>query len=512
MQKPNATGEFENLENELSLDDVDDMISLETPEESQQNISEPENLWETFLQTDSKNLSWEPVENVVQDSSLTRTESLDSDAMDEQGYKKLDVSPIGEAVDTSEFNLDAVWVSIKGKEEDWSLDPEDSLVDFSYKKHETPKAKFHNYKNWWGIVNVFMLIGISAILILWGYYIYLLYAPQSDLIWPKLKYVDTLRNLRTTIGNYIDVDKTKNYKNSTILSGFHTILNASDIGYIDKWYLLRDKMNPFMDQLSEQKSLLEDNKKNVTKYAYLPKEIWIIIWEDDAINSIEDSLLALETIKFTSAVNVFMHLDSFTKNLSKSLSISRNIIKENMEYIREKGEKDIRLYIEKCYLNPFETNYDCNIIWDYDRNKRIIDPDSNIDTTFLKKMMYYIDLKLERTELPSFNIVFQRFDKNNDKVTFTIDINTLKQDELELIKSWILDEPVIFIMDKLINNLKRSRYIKGNEIKIPSLRVQSKKIKIGITEFLVNTISRSFELPIQKDSEREIYDFVEQWV
>lgn len=65
-------------------------------------------------------------------------------------------------------------------------------------------------------------------------------------------------------------------------------------------------------------------------------------------------------------------------------------------------------------------------------------------------------------------------------------------------------------MDKLIKSLKKSKYIKGNTIKIPSLNVKSKKIKVGITEFLVNTISKVFELPIQKDSEREIYDFVEE--
>ncbi len=136
--------------------------------------------------------------------------------------------------------------------------------------------------------------------------------------------------------------------------------------------------------------------------------------------------------------------------------------------------------------------------------------EDKVNAKFFNKMMYYIDMKLERTELPSFNIVFQKFDKNNENITFTIDINTLKQDELELRKSGILEDPVIFIMDKLVKSLKKSKYIKGNTIKIPSLNVKSKKIEVGVTEFLVNTISKVFELPIQKDSEREIYDFVEE--
>ncbi len=288
-------------------------------------------------------------------------------------------------------------------------------------------------------------------------------------------------------------------------------MDATDIGYIDKKHLLEEKMKTFVQMLKKEKHTLEEKQKSITKHAYLPQEVSKIIGEDEAINSIEDSLFALETIKFNSAVSVFMYLDSFTRNLSKTVKMTTKHIKENMEYISENGGKDINVYIKKCYLNPFEINYDCDVIGDYDRYARIFDASKEkIDRNFFKKMMYYIDLKLEKTELPSFNIVFQKFDKNNEKITFTIDINTLKQDELELQKAGIFDQPVMFIMDKLVNNLKRSKYIKGNEIKIPSLETQTKKIKVGVTEFVVNTISKVFNLPIQKTAEREIYDFVEQ--
>jgi hypothetical protein len=48
--------------------------------------------------------------------------------------------------------------------------------------------------------------------------------------------------------------------------------------------------------------------------------------------------------------------------------------------------------------------------------------------------MHYTDNKLEQTELPSFSITFQKFDQNKDEITFDIDINTFKQDEIELAK------------------------------------------------------------------------------
>jgi hypothetical protein len=58
----------------------------------------------------------------------------------------------------------------------------------------------------------------------------------------------------------------------------------------------------------------------------------------------------------------------------------------------------------------------------------------NFNTNFFKQLIKYADIKLEQTELPSFSINFQKFDKNSNKITFNIDINTFKQDEIELAK------------------------------------------------------------------------------
>jgi len=173
----------------------------------------------------------------------------------------------------------------------------------------------------------------------------------------------------------------------------------------------------------------------------------------------------------------------------------------------QRWEKDVNLYIKNCYLNPFETNYDCKTIWDFDIYY-LQTKDIYFDTDFFKQLVRYVDIKLEQTELPSFSINFKKFDKNSNQITFNIDINTFKQDELELAKKWIL-WPHIFILNSLINNLRQSRFILGKWIVIRTLNIEPKTINIGTTEFNINNSNKTFTVDIQKESEREIDDFVD---
>lgn len=122
--------------------------------------------------------------------------------------------------------------------------------------------------------------------------------------------------------------------------------------------------------------------------------------------------------------------------------------------------------------------------------------------------MYYIDLKLEQTQLPSFTILFKNFDKNSEQITFTIDINTFKQDEIELAKQGILN-PHVFILTNLINLLKQSKFIVGKSISIQNLDIAPKTLSLGKSDFVVHNSNKTFTLPIQKSSEREIFDFVD---
>ena len=199
-------------------------------------------------------------------------------------------------------------------------------------------------------------------------------------------------------------------------------------------------------------------------------------------------------------------MDTFVEWLANSSKLSKEDIEEETKDIIARWEKDINLYIRNCYLNPFEINYDCKIIWDFEKYYTLTD-DSYFNTKFFKQLVKYADMKLEQTELPSFSINFQKFDKNSNQITFNIDINTFKQDEIELAKKWILS-PHFFILNNLVNNLRQSRFILGKWIIVKTLKIEPKTINIWTTEFGINNSNKSFTVDIQKESEREIDDFV----
>jgi hypothetical protein len=46
--------------------------------------------------------------------------------------------------------------------------------------------------------------------------------------------------------------------------------------------------------------------------------------------------------------------------------------------------------------------------------------------------MKHIDTKLEQTEIPSFSILFKKFDPSKKEISFTIDVNTFQKDEIAL--------------------------------------------------------------------------------
>ena len=118
--------------------------------------------------------------------------------------------------------------------------------------------------------------------------------------------------------------------------------------------------------------------------------------------------------------------------------------------------------------------------------------------------MEYVDNNLAgiSTPLPVASIVLLE-----SFISFNIDINTFKQDEVELAKKWILS-PHVFILKNLVNNLKQSKFILGKWIVVKTLKTEPKTIEIWSTEFTINNSNKSFTVEIQKESEREIDDFI----
>ncbi|MDR0370070.1 MAG: hypothetical protein LBH96_06330 [Candidatus Peribacteria bacterium] len=61
----------------------------------------------------------------------------------------------------------------------------------------------------------------------------------------------------------------------------------------------------------------------------------------------------------------------------------------------------------------------------------------------------------------------------------------------------------------MINLLKQSAFIIGGEIDTKSIDITARTLDIGSASYIVNTSTKSFSLPIQKTTEREIFDYID---
>lgn len=283
-------------------------------------------------------------------------------------------------------------------------------------------------------------------------------------------------------------------------------LLQSDRSYIYKKEVLKTSTDNLFRAIISNANRLDETKKHVSTYWFFSDKLSNIISEDESISAIQDSMAAIESIKFSSAISVFAKLDTFVETLSKELWMDKSAVVQNMEQISDRWEKDINLYIKNCHLNPAELDYNCNNIGDFNKYYELTQ-DSGFNVSFFKKLMQSINEKLEQTEVPSFSIKFKSFNPDTKELIFDVEVNTFKEDEIELAKNWILS-PHSFILSRLMNNLKLSRAIVSEFISYSSITIHQRTIKVWSTEFTVNTSQKTFTVPIKKENQVEIDDFV----
>lgn len=218
-------------------------------------------------------------------------------------------------------------------------------------------------------------------------------------------------------------------------SHLDTLIQDKDLNYIQKKDTIQQAFNTFSTRFIANKQQLTTIKENISQYGFFSQEIYDLLEDQSYATSIKQYLLSLEIIKFSSAIKVFSYLDTFVSSVASALNITPTAVETNMHSFAERGEKDILMYLNNCYLNPYEIDYTCDLVGDFDRYYTLIDNTSTkIDTKFFKKMMYYVDVKLEQVDIPSFSIVFKKYDPTQKEISFTVDVNTFKQDEIALIK------------------------------------------------------------------------------
>ena len=290
------------------------------------------------------------------------------------------------------------------------------------------------------------------------------------------------------------------------------IIKDLSLNYVQKRDILQSVANKIGTSILDLKWKIQQDTNALNKDWFFPEELVWILKQDNAVGSIQRSLLSLEVVKFSSAIKVFSLMDTFLSSMVSDFGYQPSEIKKILNELIERGENDIQNYLNYCYNNPYEP-VQCNIIWDFDKYYQLREKSTGekpFNTSFFKKLMEHIDKKLEYSNVPSFSITFNSFDGKSNSIAFTVEVNTLKEDEYVLLKQGI-KSPHIFIVSELIQLLKQSTFIVGKAIDAKDIRVTSKPITIWGSKYMVNNSVKTFTLPIQKNTEREIFDYVDKY-
>lgn len=330
------------------------------------------------------------------------------------------------------------------------------------------------------------------------------------------EYIDRYKNSHNTINDYIKFSSYKQYSSLDFLwsnadINLKSVISSNKLSYIQKKDIIQSVITNLSENIIWKYDKIESIKKDVTKYWFFPQELYLLLDNQEYITSIKNSLLSLETIKFWSAIRVFWYLPSFISEVSESLWLTKQEVKNRLTYLSNRWEKDIAIYLNNCYLNPYEIDYDCKIVGDFDKYyTKISEEENSINLDFFKKLMFYIDAKLEQTTIPNFSIIFNQFDSKSKKISFNITINTSSEDEASMMLDEWITNPHIFIFTNLLNLLKQSIFVVSDSINIKQLVINEQEVTEWWRTVKYHSSSSSFSLPIQKSVEREITDFVEE--
>lgn len=288
------------------------------------------------------------------------------------------------------------------------------------------------------------------------------------------------------------------------------IIDDGRLDYISKRAILDKSVVQLYQETSSKYDQYDALKKTISEQWFFPVELQKLSEGGWFNNSLQKGVISIESVRFATALNFFSSLDSFMTQLSAITSVSKSELADMMDIFIKRGEKDINNYVVSCFLNGYETSTSCTTIGDFSKYYSIYQTTGFDQRVFLATMKLIQD-KLENTDIPSLDISMKSINPLENTINLSIEINTIKDDEMQLIQSKGILNPHIYLVTSIINNLRESRYVLTDAINIGSLKVNKKKIKAGWETYVVNSSSFSFQLPLQTNVQREIYDFVDMW-
>lgn len=287
-----------------------------------------------------------------------------------------------------------------------------------------------------------------------------------------------------------------------------TIVATDRLNYVHKRDLTHKAIQELGNDIIAQKNHIDALKANIAEFGFYPEEISLLLKTDKTKASLQDSLLSLETIKFATAIKVFSLLDSFTTPVTRQNRTSKEYVNKQLRLFVERGEVDIANYLQTCRHNPFESiRNGCNVIEDFEKYFVYQEQEESFDTDLFKNILQFAEQKIEEEDFPSLSLAFDRFDPNSQKLSFTARINTTSFDRAQL-KAAGVSSPHVFVVTNLVNLLKQSKFVIGENININKLNVVRKQVNIGGTIEEIHSSELRFSLPLQKSSQREIFDYL----
>lgn len=377
-------------------------------------------------------------------------------------------------------------------------------------ENNTPETKTLKLKKRFSMSIQWAVLWISISLIVGGIFLFLakinIWSSDKDpnYVSTVQTYKDFVLSIDQTLG-YPWITKYQQMMNSISDNSIKETINSA-IPFIFKQDILDETVTKIVGSILQKSKTLQDVTKDITKYWFIhPDIMWLLEKNKDQI-PIMVSLHTLETIKFGTAIKIFAMLDTFLQQASQSLWISKDQLSTLMESYSQRWEKDIANYLSMCYLNPYEKLPNCDQINDFNNYFTYEDKESTLDTSLFWKIFALIDSKLEKSDIASLQIDFNRFDPNIKNIWFRVTVNTLAEDDTAFMARGILN-PHIFIISTLVTLLKQSFFVIGDSINVDKLNIKQQNITVWNIQIPVNTSFMTFDLPLQNSSEREIFDF-----
>lgn len=473
----------------------------------------------------------------VSDLTEPQNQNLDfssDDVMWDSGVAWPSLEWIDASSEMGEIDPAKLDLGIQNAEENNGSTIDESLFMESW---DNAQVKSHASSGWGRFGKYLRLFFFSSILIiLWVAIIVLLYLfdryiteaskPATEI--KEQAFVDGFKDKWKGIKWFFGMDATDNYQTPWVeddLLTVNRIIDASDLDYIEKKDILTPYVTSLVREVESKARRVEDLKHDIARQWFLPDELDEILSKDQAIDTIQRSLNALEVIKFSTATKVYSYMDSALQTISDMVRVnwsSPESIYKLFTQLNSRWEKDISAYVYMCYLNPFETRAGCDEIGDLDmyyddlenQEKRKMAENPNykkmdmIDIKLFKNAMSAIDQLLETDQTALFSITFNGFNAQDKNITFNIEVYTNQNDEKTLMEQW-QKNPNIFILTSIVNLLKQSSFIIWAEISTKTVDVDMRNIDYWWFSMPVNYSNQEFTVPIQKDTEREIFDYID---